>query len=113
MTVPARNFSPASELVTRVLHIVDADGSHVANGSPRYSGTIQRKHQRALQLAKPSNVAQIVVLDQNDIDELSLTNLCSLFSYRSENSTNIARRVRDQAQNLAHSRQFPGEPRGL
>ena len=109
----ACDLSAASELVTRVLQIVDADRSHVVNGSPRNRGTIQRKRQCPLKLAEPSNVSQVLVFDDKDIDVLSLTNLCRLFSYRLQNGRNIARRVRDQAQNLAHRRQFAGEPRGF
>jgi hypothetical protein len=40
MTVSARHLSPESEVVASVLKIVDADGSHFANSSPRYTGTI-------------------------------------------------------------------------
>src|SRR5260370_34235333 len=113
MTTLACGLSAASELVTGVLHIIDADRSHVANGTSRYGRTIQRKRQRPLNLAKPSKVSQAIVFDDKNIDVLSLTNLCSLFSYRLQNGRNIARRVRDQAQNPAHRRQFAGEPRGL
>jgi hypothetical protein len=81
MTTLACGLSAASELVTRVLHIIDADGSHVANGTSRYGRTIQRKRQRPLNLAKPSKVSQVIVFDDKDIDVLSLTNVCSLVSY--------------------------------
>ena len=63
------------------IFLIDADGSHVANGTSRYGRTIQRKRQRPLNLAKPSKVSQAIVFDDKDIDVLSLTNVCSLFSY--------------------------------
>ena len=107
------DLSAPSKLVTRVLHIIDADGSHVANGTSRYRRTIQRKRQRPMNLAKPSKVSQVVMFEDKDIDVLSLTNLCSLFSYRLENSSKIIWRGRDQPQNPAHRRQFAGEPGGL
>src|SRR5262249_6762417 len=113
MTILACDLSAASELVARVLQIIDADGSHVANGTSRYRRTIQWKRQRPLNLAKPSKVTQAIVFDDQDIDVSSLTNLCSLYSYRLQNGRDIAWRVRDQAQNLAHRRQFAGEPHGL
>ena len=71
------------------------------------------KRQRPMNLAKPSKVSQGIVFDDKDIDVLSLTNLCSLFSYRLENSSKIIWRGRDQPQNPAHRRQFAGEPGGL
>src|SRR6516165_9595222 len=113
MTILACDVSAASELVARVLQIIDADGSHVANGTSRYRRTIQWKRQRPLNLAKPSKVTQAIVFDAKDIDVLSLTNLCSLFSYGLQNGRDIAWRVRDQAQNLAHRRQLAGEPHDL
>ena len=82
MTSPSCDLSAPSELVTSVLQIIDTDGSHVANGTSRYGKTIQRKRQRPLNLTKPSKVSQRIVFDDKDIDVLSLTNLCSLFSYR-------------------------------
>src|SRR5215472_5943777 len=90
MTILACDLSAASELVARLLQIIDADGSHVANGTSRYRRTIQWKRQRPLNLAKPSNVTQAIVLDGKDINVLSLTNLCSLFSYRLQNGRDIA-----------------------
>src|SRR6516225_5964456 len=113
MTILACDVSAASELVARVLQIIDADGSHVANGTSRYRRTIQWKRQRPLNLARPSKVTQAIVFDDKDIDVLSLTNLCSLFSYGLQNGRDIAWRVRDQAQNLAHRRQLAGEPHDL
>src|SRR5262249_21071504 len=77
MTTLTGDLSAPSELVTRVLQIIDADGSHVANGTSRDRRTIQRKRQRPINLAKPSKVSQVVIFDDKDIDVLSLTNLCS------------------------------------
>src|SRR5262249_44711116 len=109
----ASDLSPARELVPNVLYIIDANGSHFANGSPRYSGAIQWKRWRPRRLAKPGSVVQLVIFDEKNSDVLSLANVCSLFSHGLKNSCNIARRVRDQAQNLVHRRQFAGEPGGL
>jgi hypothetical protein len=78
-----------------------------------YSGAIQWKRWRPRKLAKPGGVVQLVIFDEKNSDVLSLANVCSLFSHGLKNSSNIARRVRDQAQNLVHRRQFAGEPGGL
>jgi hypothetical protein len=51
------DLATSNKLIARVLHIVDADGSHVANGTSRYRKTIQRECQRPMNLAKPSKVS--------------------------------------------------------
>src|SRR6516164_10254945 len=113
MTIPKRGLASASKPGTGVPHIVNADRSLVANGTSCRSRTVQRQRQCPVNFAIPSNVSQAFVFDDKNIDVLSLTNLCSLFSYGLQNGRDIAWRVRDQAQNLAHRRQLAGEPHDL
>ena len=96
MAIPQRNLSSTWEFVASALQIIDVDGSHIVNGASPNSGTAKRDRERSLKFAKPSNIAQFVVLDEKNIDELSLANARSMLGYRFKNGSNGARRIRDQ-----------------
>ena len=74
MAIPQCNLSSTWELVASALQIIDVDGLHIVYGASPNRGTAERDRERSLKFAEPSNIAQFVVLDEKNIDELSLAN---------------------------------------